>query len=146
MGLTFDKLLIIGVIAAFLIGPEKLPGYAAKLAELVKSVRRMARGAQDRMKDEMGPEFTDINWKQMDPRQYDPRRIIRDALLEEDGATPAREPAAGANGIGSSGAAGAAAAVAGSAGRALDEDYLARVRRRRAGQATGPVPFDDEAS
>jgi sec-independent protein translocase protein TatB len=83
-GLTFDKIFIILLIALFVIGPEKLPGYAKRLGELVRSVKRMADGAKDRMRDEMGPEFDDVDWKQLDPRQYDPRRIIRDALLEDE--------------------------------------------------------------
>jgi sec-independent protein translocase protein TatB len=83
-GLTFDKLLIIGVIAVFLLGPERLPYYASQLARLVKSLRSMANGAKDRMREEMGPDFDEIDWKQLDPRQYDPRRIIRDALRDDD--------------------------------------------------------------
>jgi sec-independent protein translocase protein TatB len=85
-GLTFDKLLIIAIIAVFLLGPERLPYYAAQLAKLVRSVRNMASGARNRMREEMGPEFDDIDWKRLDPRQYDPRRIIRDALLEDEDA------------------------------------------------------------
>ena len=54
-GLTFEKLLIIGVIAVFILGPERLPHYAAQFAKLVRTVRDMARGAKDRMRDEMGP-------------------------------------------------------------------------------------------
>ena len=38
-GLTFEKLAIIAVIAVFVIGPEKLPLYAGRLAALVKSLR-----------------------------------------------------------------------------------------------------------
>ncbi len=87
-GLTFEKLLLIGVIAVFVLGPERLPGYAAKLAQLVRTVRDMANGAKDRMRDEMGPEFDDVDWKKLDPRQYDPRRIIREALLDEEPAGP----------------------------------------------------------
>jgi len=83
-GLTLNKIFIILVIALFVVGPEKLPHYAQKLGELVKSVKRMAEGAKDRLKEEMGPEFDDVDWKQLDPRQYDPRRIIRDALIEDD--------------------------------------------------------------
>lgn len=83
-GLTFDKLLIIGIIAVFLLGPERLPYYASQLARLVRSVRDMANGAKERMREEMGPDFDDIDWKKLDPRQYDPRRIIREALSEED--------------------------------------------------------------
>ena len=83
-GLTFDKLIIIAVIAVFLIGPDRLPSYAAQLARLVKSLRTMADGAKDRMREEMGPEFDEVDWKKLDPRQYDPRRIIRSALLDDE--------------------------------------------------------------
>ncbi|MEO7123991.1 MAG: Sec-independent protein translocase TatB [Lacisediminihabitans sp.] len=82
-GLTFDKLLVIAVIAVFLLGPERLPGYAAQLARLVKSLRKMADGAKDRLRDEMGPDFDDVDWQKLDPRQYDPRRIIREALTDD---------------------------------------------------------------
>ena len=82
-GLTFDKLLIILVIAVFVIGPDRLPGYAAQLARLVRSLRDLANGAKDRMREEMGPEFDEVDWTKLDPRQYDPRRIIRDALLDD---------------------------------------------------------------
>ena len=82
-GLTFEKLLIIGIIAVFLLGPEKLPHYAAQFGRLVRQLRDMANGAKDRMRDEMGPEFDDLDWKKLDPRQYDPRRIIREALIDD---------------------------------------------------------------
>jgi sec-independent protein translocase protein TatB len=82
-GLTFDKLLVIGVIAVFLLGPERLPQYAAKLAQLVKGLRNLANGAKERMREEMGEEFDEVEWQKLDPRRYDPRRIIREALLEE---------------------------------------------------------------
>jgi sec-independent protein translocase protein TatB len=82
--LTFEKLLVIGVIAVFLLGPQRLPEYAAKLAKLVRQLRGFADGAKDRLKEEMGPDYDDVDWKKLDPRQYDPRRIIREALLEDE--------------------------------------------------------------
>ena len=42
----------------------------------------MAQGASRQMRDEMGPEFDDIDWRKLDPRQYDPRRIVREALSD----------------------------------------------------------------
>lgn len=81
-GLTFDKILVIGVIAVFLLGPERLPHYAAQLGRLVRSLRDMATGAKARMKDELGEDFDEVEWQKLDPRQYDPRRIIREALLD----------------------------------------------------------------
>jgi sec-independent protein translocase protein TatB len=91
--LTADKLVVIAIIAVFLLGPERLPGYAAQLARLVRSAREMANGARDRMRDEMGPDYNDVDWKRLDPRQYDPRRIIREALLEDDSSAPVVRPA-----------------------------------------------------
>ena len=66
-----------------LLGPERLPYYASQLARLTKTVRGMADGAKERMREEMGPEFDEVDWKKLDPRQYDPRRIIREALLDD---------------------------------------------------------------
>ncbi|MFF8185784.1 Sec-independent protein translocase TatB [Microbacterium sp. NPDC016588] len=82
-GLTIEKLLLIGVIAALIIGPERLPKYAESLARLSKRAREAMQGAKTRMRDEMGSDFDDVDWRKLDPRQYDPRRIIREALLED---------------------------------------------------------------
>jgi sec-independent protein translocase protein TatB len=87
LGLGFEKVLVIVIIAAFLIGPKKLPEYAATLGRLARRARQLADSAQDRVREEMGPEFEELDWRKMDPRQYDPRRIIREALLDEEPAT-----------------------------------------------------------
>jgi sec-independent protein translocase protein TatB len=128
-GLTFEKLLIIGVIAVFLLGPERLPHYAAQLGRLVRSLRDMANGAKDRMRDEMGPDFDDVDWKKLDPRQYDPRRIIREALTDVD---PFAEEAP----------------APGVARASVNENsaYLQRKRQRDALGADEPAPFDSEAT
>ncbi len=91
-GLTIEKLLLIGIIALFLIGPDRLPAYSAQLGRLIRQLRDMASGAKERMRDELGPDFDDMDWKKLDPRQYDPRRIIREALKEDPSATSAPEP------------------------------------------------------
>ena len=82
-GLSGEKLIILLIIAAFVLGPERLPQYAKQLANLIKSIRRMAEGAKDQLANELGPEYQDLDWKKLDPRQYDPRRIIREALVED---------------------------------------------------------------
>ncbi|MEY2699016.1 MAG: hypothetical protein RL720_972 [Actinomycetota bacterium] len=82
-GLTFEKLLLIGVIAVFIIGPERLPAYSAKFGQLVRKLKEMSTGAKDRIKEELGDDFDEEEWKKLDPRQYDPRRIIREALLDD---------------------------------------------------------------
>lgn len=136
LGLTFDKLLIILVIAVFLIGPERLPRYAAQLGRLARGVRDMANGAKDRMREEMGPDFDDIEWSKLDPRQYDPRRIIRDALTED-------APTAAAAGAGAAAATAAATATAGDRPRYIESAYEQRQRKQGKGR---PAPFDAEAT
>ena len=85
-GLSGEKLLILGVLAAMILGPDRLPEYARKLAQFVKGLRKMADGAQSQLKGELGDGFEDVDWRKLDPRQYDPRKIIREALLEDESA------------------------------------------------------------
>jgi sec-independent protein translocase protein TatB len=88
------EFVILIVLAVVILGPERLPEYAAKLGKLVRQAKSMAEGARGQLREQMGPEFDDINWRQYDPRQYDPRRIVREALMEptqapdESGASP----------------------------------------------------------
>lgn len=79
-GLTFDKLLVVGVVAAFLVGPSRLPGYAAALAGFVRKLRSAADGLKARVDEELGEE---IDWQRLDPRRYDPRAIVRSALTDD---------------------------------------------------------------
>lgn len=82
-GLSAEKLLILAVLAVLILGPERLPKYAQQLAQWVKSLKRMVDNAQTQMKSELGDGFEDLDWRKLDPRQYDPRRIVREALLDE---------------------------------------------------------------
>jgi len=100
-----------------LLGPERLPYYASQLARLVRTLRDMANGAKERMRDEMGPDFDDIDWKKLDPRQYDPRRIIREALIDEEPVVKVTAPIEGA--------------------------YAQRQRKLRESE---PAPFDSEST
>ena len=78
------ELLVLGAVAVVVLGPERLPTYAAQLGHWVREARTFARGAREQVRKEMGEDFDDIDWQALDPRRYDPRRIVRDALLDED--------------------------------------------------------------
>lgn len=95
-GLDWEKVLLILVVAALLVGPERLPRYAEALARLTMRVREWLQGAKTRVKEEMGEDFDDVEWRKLDPRQYDPRRIIRDALLEDAPVATVKAVSAGA--------------------------------------------------
>jgi len=82
------ELVILLIVAIVVIGPERLPKYAAELGRLVREVRTFARNAREQVRSEMGEEFDDVDWQALDPRRYDPRRIVREALLDDDDTPP----------------------------------------------------------
>jgi sec-independent protein translocase protein TatB len=81
-GVNPSEFIVLLVVAAVVLGPERLPEYAQSLARMVRELRRMAQGASAQVRNELGPEFDDIDWAKLDPRQYDPRRIVREALSD----------------------------------------------------------------
>jgi sec-independent protein translocase protein TatB len=128
-GPEFFLLLIIGIMV---IGPKRLPEYTQKLANLVKEVRRMASGAREQIKEEVGIDIDEVDWKKYDPRQYDPRRIIKEALLDDD----SKPVSPGAPAV----AAAAAVAASGTAGSGRPERAVQRLPQGEA------APFDTEAT
>ncbi len=94
MPINGSELAVIALLAVILIGPERLPQYAQQLAQLVRNLRRLSTDTTERVRAELGPEFDELDLRSLDPRQYDPRRIVRDALREEPTrpAGPARAP------------------------------------------------------
>jgi sec-independent protein translocase protein TatB len=93
------ELILLVVVGILVLGPERLPEYAGKLANMVRQVRNLATNARTQLKDQMGPEFDDVDWRQFDPRQYDPRRIVREALMEEPEPAPVDEPTKPQSGV-----------------------------------------------
>ena len=128
-GINGGELLILLLVAALVVGPERLPAYAEQLAGWVRRLRDLARDAKERVDTELGD--GDVDWAALDPRRYDPRRIVRDALLEPEGPS-ARS---GADQV-RDGGAGTRARVSGAA--ATDSDVGAG--------GPGVAPYDDEAT
>jgi sec-independent protein translocase protein TatB len=106
LGINGPEFLLLLIIGLLVIGPSRLPEYTQKLANIVKEVRRMASGAREQIKEEVGIDIDDVDWKKYDPRQYDPRRIIKEALLDDDTKpVSAGAPAAAASAVAASAAA-----------------------------------------
>jgi sec-independent protein translocase protein TatB len=136
LGINGPEFLLLLIIGLLVIGPSRLPEYTQKLANIVKEVRRMASGAREQIKEEVGIDIDDVDWKKYDPRQYDPRRIIKEALLD-DGTKPVSPGAPAAF------AAPAASASAAAASAATDQRPARVAERLPEGE---PAPFDSEAT
>lgn len=151
-GINFYEFFILVVLALVLLGPERLPQYAQNLARWVRKARSMAEDAKVRFKEETGADLDDVDWQKYDPRQYAPRRIIREALAEDYDEVRSevrslgkqvdpRELFASAGSSGSKASGALAAGVAGSAASVTsaavtDEDPL----------QSAPAPFDPDAT
>lgn len=83
MGINGLEAIVLVALAILILGPDRLPVYASQLAQFVKAFRRFAAGAQEQIRHEVGPELANVEWHKLDPRRYDPRTIIKDALLED---------------------------------------------------------------
>ena len=66
MLMDWSEWVVVFVLIMVIIGPQRMPEYAAKLARGIRSFRIMADGAKAQLKEQMGPEFDDINWRQYD--------------------------------------------------------------------------------
>lgn len=133
-GINGSELIFLIVLVLLVVGPSRMPEYAKQLRDLVKLLRRKANDARRAMREDFGEDF-DVDWQKLDPRQYDPRRIVREALAEDD--APHVSPTAAATP-----AAGVAAAATTSAPTPL-ERYAAQASLRDRTQA---APFDTEAT
>jgi len=78
LGINGAELVVLAVIAAVVVGPERLPTYAEHLARWARALRSTAATTRGRLADELGED--DIDWAALDPRRYDPRRIVQEAL------------------------------------------------------------------
>lgn len=81
-GLSLEKLVAVAIVAAIVIGPHRLPRAAERLAAVVRSVRAGARAAAASAERELGVPLDPAEWTAR-AQQYDPRRIIREALERE---------------------------------------------------------------
>ena len=83
LGVSGSEFLVIILVAVIVIGPQRLPEYTRKLTQAVRRLRVFLDDAKEQIAEEVGPELADLNLSDLDPRNYDPRKIVRDALGED---------------------------------------------------------------
>lgn len=80
--LNFFKLLVLGVLALIIFGPERLPGMATQAGRLLRELRRMAEGAKSELEENLGPEFTQFS-QQFDIADLNPKHFVRKHVINE---------------------------------------------------------------
>ena len=130
-GLGGWEIVVLLVVFLVVVGPQRLPDVTRQLVQWVRQARRWVEDSRSTVEDEMGIAIEDL--RKYDPRQYDPRRIIREAWGDTD--LEELIPGKDAMSVATGGAAAGAAAKGAASGKKSAKDK-------------GPqrAPFDDEAT
>jgi sec-independent protein translocase protein TatB len=97
MAVPFDlsmwKLMVLGIIALVVFGPDKLPQYARDAGRMLRQLRGMAQAARTELKSELGDTLGDFDIADLNPRAFVRKHLLDD--LDTDLAAPAAptEPA-----------------------------------------------------
>jgi sec-independent protein translocase protein TatB len=77
--LGWPEMLTLLVVALLIFGPDKLPAVAKDAAQMLRTVRNLAKDARSQIKTELGPEFTDFDLDSLNPRSF-----VRKNLFDDD--------------------------------------------------------------
>lgn len=88
MGMGWPELLVVGIVAVFVFGPDRLPELARQAGSFLRTVRRMVDSAKNDLAQELGPEFKDLNLRDLDPRELVRRNVLQAMDEEEEPAVP----------------------------------------------------------
>ena len=76
-GVGLSELAVIAFVAVLVFGPDRLPVLAKQAGAWARTARRFALNARDELRSELGPEYADLEL-----RDLDPRTIVRKHIIE----------------------------------------------------------------
>lgn len=83
-GIDAIDLIVILVLAVVLFGPEKLPQYSRKAARIFVYLRDIANNAKNTIGTELGPEYADLELKDLNPKAFIAKQLQSEvALIDE---------------------------------------------------------------
>jgi sec-independent protein translocase protein TatB len=78
------ELLGLAAVALIVVGPDKLPKFAADAARFLHQMRQMATNAKEDVRRELGPELQDISLADLNPRTLVRKHLIEGLDLDGD--------------------------------------------------------------
>ncbi len=77
------EFMTLAVLAVVIFGPDRLPKLAADAGRMIRTVRQYVHGAKQELRDELGPEFADLNMSDLNPRGLVKRTLGGDDFFDE---------------------------------------------------------------
>ena len=90
-GVGIPELAVIAFVAVLVFGPDRLPEFARQAGRLARQMRTFAHQARDELREELGPEYADLNLRDLDPRTIVKKHIM-EAMNEGMNEEPQRRP------------------------------------------------------
>ncbi|HET6939182.1 MAG TPA: sec-independent translocase [Nocardioides sp.] len=88
-GVGLPELAVIILVAVLVFGPDKLPDLARQAAQLLRKAKQFADAARDELREELGPDYADLELRDLDPRTIVRKHII-EAMNDVDEPAPKR--------------------------------------------------------
>jgi len=89
-GVGLPELAVIMLVAVLVFGPDKLPDLARQAGQMVRKAKQFADAARDELREELGPEYADLELRDLDPRTIVRKHIIEAMNDDEVAAKPKR--------------------------------------------------------
>ena len=89
--LSIPKLLVLAVIALVIFGPNELPKIASQAGRALRDLRKIAEGAKNDLREGLGPEFSDFEIEDLNPKRFVRKHFLDD--LNGDSAKTAAQSA-----------------------------------------------------
>lgn len=70
------ELVVLIVVGMLLFGPEKLPKMIQDVASFIRKVRNFSDSARDDIRKEMGPEFKDFEFQDLNPKRFAQKHVM----------------------------------------------------------------------
>jgi sec-independent protein translocase protein TatB len=78
----WGEIIVLGLAALFIFGPERLPTLAKDAAAGLKKVRAAITGVREQVNESLGDDLPQL--RDLDLRKYPPKTFIRSQLLGDD--------------------------------------------------------------
>src|SRR6266566_1254687 len=88
--LSIPKLLILAVIALVIFGPNELPKIASQAGRALRDLRKIAEGAKADLREGLGPEFSDFDIEDLNPKRFVQKHLLDDLNGNSDQGTAAQ--------------------------------------------------------
>jgi sec-independent protein translocase protein TatB len=129
--LSIWKLIVLGVIALIVFGPDRLPQLARDAGRTLRQLREMAQSARTELKAELGDTVGDFDFSDLNPRTFVRKHLLDD--LDSDLASPGPGRAT-------------AGATAGATTGTTTAGGGPSAAPAALGPLTGPAPYDLDAT